>query len=103
MNKELKNIMSITIENLAKTQHDALKRHVINVLDTVKKCIEKEQYDQIEDLTFESPAGDGWGLDNQVIDFSYKDDENMDITEVAWLLNNLKTTMKRPKAKDDEI
>lgn len=90
MNKELENIMSLTVENLAKEQHNALKKHVINVLDKVKQYIEYEKYTEIENLTFESPAGDGWGLDNQVINFGYKECEELDITEVVYILKKLK-------------
>lgn len=94
MNKELENIMSITVENLAKTQHDALKQYTLNILNKVKQYIEDERYTEIEDLTFESPAGDGWGLDNQVINFGYKECEELDITEIVWKLNNLKNKMQ---------
>lgn len=95
MNKSLENIMSMTVENLAKKQHEALKQHVINVLDNVKKCIEEESYNNIEKLTFHSGEGDGWGdaSDNEVIDFSYNEGENMDIDEVVSKLINLKAKM----------
>ena len=47
INKELENLMSFRVENLAKNQHSALKKHVLDTLDTVKRYIEEEKYEEV--------------------------------------------------------
>lgn len=96
VNKELENLMSITVENLAKNQHSALKKHVLDTLDTVKRYIEEEKYEEVEqDLTFHSGQGDGWGdaMDSYVINFDYTGRDKKDITDVVCELINLKKAM----------
>lgn len=98
MNKELEQIMSMTVENLAKTQHDALKEHAISVLDNIKRLIQDEEYDKIEALTFYSDCGDGWGKDssaNNVINFAYTKNGRDDIVEVVDWLKGLKNVSSK--------
>lgn len=90
---DLKELMSTDVDTLAKKQHDALKEHVLSVLDEIADIVENEKYEQIEVHTFSSPAGDGYGLDNDVIDFGYGDD-HLDILEVAEVLKNLRVDPK---------
>lgn len=93
VNKELESIMNITVENLAKKQHDALKKHVLDTLDVVKRYIEEERYEDVEgDLTFYSGDGDGWGdaMENRVINFDYTGNGKEDIVEVINILIKLK-------------
>lgn len=92
-NKELTSIMNITVESLARVQHDALKKHVLDTLDKVKQYIEEERYEDVKaDLTFFSGGGDGWGCssENNVINFDYTGESEMDILEVAYKLIELK-------------
>ena len=90
---DLKELMSTDVDTLAKKQHDALKEHVLSVLDEIADLVENEKYEQNEVRTFSSPAGDGYGLDNDVIDFGYGDD-HLDILEVAEVLKNLRVDPK---------
>lgn len=96
-NENLKNIMSITVENLAKKQHDAIKEHVLDVLQNISELIKEEKYDQIEKFTFYSGQGDGWGnaRENDVINFAYLDNDVMDIIEITDVLKNLKDKTKQ--------
>lgn len=87
--------MQTSVENLAEKQHKELKKYVLNVLDKVIIHIEGEQYDKIKDMVFTSPAGDGYGLDNHVINFVFTDDDIMDIIEVTGRLQTLKEKSKQ--------
>lgn len=98
-NKSLKEIMSMTVENLAKKQHDALKQHALDVLDRAKKYIEEERYDDIQkDLTFYSDCGDGWGsesTENYPLEFGIEVDDRIDIAEISSELLKLKKKMEK--------
>ena len=67
---------------LAQEQYDAYKKYIVAKLDEVKEKILEEEYTEIEGLTARSPAGDGWGRDNNFIDFGF-DKEPKDILEAA--------------------
>lgn len=96
MNKELEATMKINVNNLAETQHAALKQHVYNVLELVRQAVEREDYQLVIDsLTFDSPAGDGYGTDNNCINFAYaKDNACVDITEILNKMLALKSNIK---------
>ena len=87
---ELKDLMNLNVSNLAKAQHEELKKHVIHVLEKVLDAVKDEKYDDIKDMTFESPSGDGWGMDNDCINFSYSNGDKMDVMEVVYELKRLK-------------
>lgn len=92
---ELKELMQTSVENLAEKQHDKLKQHVLNIINKLELYIDNEQYDKVEDMTFSSPAGDGYGLDNNCINFDYGNKNQyregiLDIMEVVEDLQNLK-------------
>ncbi len=87
-NEKLQEIMEkkYNPRDLAKQQHDALKQHILDTLDTIKNLIAVGDYETvIRECTFQSPSGDYTGIDSTVIDFGY-DGTNMDIYEV---LNHL--------------
>lgn len=87
----IKEVMKLNINNLAKEQHKALKEHVLGILSKVTAAIKEEKYELIGDFTFSSPAGDGYGLDSDCIDFSY-DQEVKDVLEIVRELQSLKIT-----------
>ena len=92
---DLKEILAITPETVANNQHAALKKHVLSVLDNVRKIIEEEDYEKISKVIFYSPAGDDMGLDSSCIDFSWESDQIVDIEDVCNKLNNLKELMQK--------
>ena len=93
---DVKEILSINVENLAKRQHEAVKNHALNILEIVSTLIKTEQYSKIHDLCQFSPAGDGMGDDNNYIDFGIKgignELETMDICQLCELLQKLKNS-----------
>ena len=98
MNIELSELMNTTPQELASLQHDALKKHTLEVLNIITNIIKNEQYDSLmkdENRLLEfSPAGDSYGNDNYYINFSYMKDELMDIKEIVEELRDLKKTSK---------
>lgn len=92
----LNKLMEIDVETLKQAQHDALKGFVLSKLDEVKRLIEEERYEDVKLLTYNSPAGDGYGTDKDFIDFSYDEDiknrnYGTDILEITEKLKGLKT------------
>ena len=67
---------------LAQEQYDTYRKYIVSKLDEVKEKILEEEYDEIEELTACSPAGDGWGCDNNFVDFGF-DKDPKDILEAA--------------------
>lgn len=92
----LKELMETNPQDLAVLQHKELKAHVLNILSEVADAIKNDQFHIIDDMTEESPSGDGYGRDNSYIDFGYGD-RSMDITEITATLAELYyTTHPRP-------
>lgn len=91
MKVDLKTLMQTSPEDLASTQHDALKTHVLGILETVKNLIIEENYQAIKDKhLIYSPAGDGYGSDNHFINFDFTEHQDgMDIDEVLDALMTL--------------
>lgn len=87
------NILDVDINNLKQAKYNAMKEHIIGVLDKVKDLIEKGDYDGLDELTFYSPAGDDMGCDNHCINFAWRDDEDMDINEAVEILIRLKNDL----------
>ena len=52
-------------------KHNAVKKHALDILKEVMECIEKEDYDAVEQYWSYSAAGDGYGDDNCFIDFNF--------------------------------
>jgi hypothetical protein len=91
MTVNLDQLMTVTPESLAKLQHDTLKKHFLQVLESIQIAIEKEKYDPEKLTLFASPSGDGWGLDSTCIDFGYEGcSDPIDIGEALQMLNRLK-------------
>lgn len=91
----IKDIMSINVNNLKKTQHTALKAFTIDILKTMIVNIENDNYVDAMAMLFDSPAGDGYGLDNRCISFNYTyDDDNIiDIGDILDKLQSLHNGM----------
>jgi len=87
----LRKLLETKPETLAEEQHDALKEHVIIVLDKVMTVIKSERYGDVGALTSSSPAGDGYGTDKSFIEFDWvQSNDGMDIVEVVEVLDSLK-------------
>lgn len=87
---DIKEILKMTPENLAKEQHDTLKKAVVDKLNTIARLINNEQYLKVSDFYLESsPSGDCMGCDNEYIDFS--DIYGEDIGDVIEKLIHLST------------
>lgn len=82
-------ILDVDINNLKQAKYKAMKEHIIGVLDKIKDLVDKGDYDGLDELTFYSPAGDGWGDDNSCINFAWRDGEYMDIGEATQILKRL--------------
>lgn len=89
----MKHILDLDINNLKQAKYDAMKEHIIGVLDRVKDLIEKGNYEELEEMTFYSPSGDCMGCDNHCINFAWRDDEDMDINEAVEILIRLKNDL----------
>lgn len=98
MKIDLNKLMETTPQELAKVQHDALKQHVLAVLDNIRSLIQKENYtfilDENREVILYSPSGDGYGQHNHFINFGYQKDNPLDIKEVVSQLNSLKTQIE---------
>ena len=92
-----KEIMKVSVDNLARMQLDFLKEHSIKILNDIIICIQNENFEAIEDYCSNSPAGD-LGEDNQYIDFGY-DKESKDISQITNQMWCLRTQIIRGKEK----
>lgn len=91
----LSEIMSINVDNLREKQYQALKKHVVEVLKKITDIIQNDgDLNKVVEMLAYSPAGDGYGCDNDYINFGIQsENENlkyMDIGDVCHLLHNLK-------------
>jgi hypothetical protein len=83
--------MSTRPEDLAATQHEALKLHILETIEKVRDLIIADDYKEVMDnhMLF-SPAGDGYGSDNYFINFDYScHKDGMDLYEVLGMLQDL--------------
>lgn len=69
---------------------EVLKAWILKRLDTVRRAVESEDLDAVTRLCFWSPAGDGMGEDNNVIEFGLygltTDPEYVDIVQAMTQL-----------------
>lgn len=91
----LSEIMSINVDNLREKQYQALKKHVVNILKKITDIVQNDgDLNKVTEMLAYSPAGDGYGLDNDYINFGFNSENEklkyMDIGEVCHLLHSLK-------------
>jgi hypothetical protein len=94
---KLEQLLKTTPETLAVEQHDALKAHVITVLESTLRAVKDEYYTAVNNFAQFSPAGDCMGCDNHFINFGYNDKEPLDICDVMERLIELKKIAKKKK------
>lgn len=67
-------IMKVDVDSLLREQHDSLKKHTVDCLLMVADLINNEKYAEVEEYVGFSPAGDGYGCDNNYLDLFYYED-----------------------------
>lgn len=68
----IQEILSIDVDNLKDKQYKALKNHVTDVLNKFLHNLENDDLKACFDMLDYSPAGDGYGCDNNFIDFKWE-------------------------------
>lgn len=88
---ELNELMEIDVKNLAKKQAEYLEAHIISKLEQAISHVKSHDFISLAIMTSYSPAGDGYGCENNFIDFRYSknQDDGLDILEVSKILENL--------------
>lgn len=87
-NEEVIKIMSLTPENLAKSQLEAVQTHALRIVENLKNAILQVDKSKIE--IAESLSGDArYGEDNSYIDWSYDGNGPIDISDLFWTLEKL--------------
>jgi len=89
----LKQLMAATPESIAKIQYDALQAHVLQVLNKIETAVMDADYESVWAATFSSPAGDGHGMDNSCINFTYIEGEG-DVMDIGDACNRLEELRK---------
>ncbi|MBR5704635.1 MAG: hypothetical protein IKX21_01535 [Deltaproteobacteria bacterium] len=91
----LAELLETDARTLRERQFQAMKKHVTDKLRRMAALVERDDFHSIGKNTFFSPAGDGYGCDNHVIDFGIPElGENwahLDIIEACEKLVELKT------------
>ena len=83
---EIDEIMEMDVNKLLEMKHEALKEHVLKVLNNVSKLIEEENYHRIFHVT--ECAGEFEGEDRHYIDFGYSN-YTADIMQIVSELQQL--------------
>lgn len=82
----------VSKKEINKIKFNKLKEFAVNRLKTIANLIEQDKFDEIKPFTQSSPSGDGYGCDNDFIDFSEVCGYNsLDIIELCFELQNFKT------------
>lgn len=91
----LREIMSINVDNLREKQYQAFKAHVVGVLNKITRLIQNDDFNAVMEMTRHSAAGDGYGAENDYINFGFDSDREsmrkLDIAEACNILRTLKT------------
>lgn len=91
---DIKEMLSLKPENLAAQQHEALKQYVVQKIKDFNQLINSEKYEEALNLLANSPAGDGYGCDNEYLDFSETGSE-----DIGCILRKLKSLQHMSKKK----
>ena len=93
---DIKEILSLRPETLAEKQHAAFKKYVIDKIKTFNQLINDEKYQEAIGLLADSPSGDGYGSDNEYIEYlDFSETGHEDIGDVLRRLETLKTQSKK--------
>jgi len=84
----------VSEKEIARLQFEELYDHSMQILRDVLQCLGNKKYNDIKKMTFFSPAGDGYGLDNSCLNFGTIE-EPIDIFEMVETLQNFEKIMKQ--------
>ena len=96
-----KDIMNVTVNNLAQKQLDFLKFHTVCVLKEIIDLVENEKFDEIEKKLIYSDGGD-WGEDNYYINFGYDDGDYKDMDDIVCTMKQVKEIVEQTKQQEEE-
>ena len=104
----LEEIMSINVDNLREKQYKAFKKHVLKILDKISNVIRNDgDLEEVVKMLDCSPAGDGYGTDNNYIQFGFESQDehqrDMDIGDTCRLLSELRGDKKTLKLPVDKL
>lgn len=93
----LNDFMKMSPEELASIQYKHYKDFILSQLELFVKAIKSDNLDIDKLPTFESPSGDGMGMDNTCIDFAMNgwDGDPVDIYNAFTRLKSLKELSKK--------
>lgn len=95
---DLSKLMETSPEKLAELQYNELKAFAIKILENVLGHLKQEHFEIIRnEYLFDSPAGDGYGSDNECINFTYNREQigDLDIGDIIDELEGLKKTINK--------
>lgn len=84
------NIMELDVKNLANKQYEYLKDRTILILNNIINDLKEDKLQEIQDKLEFSADGDGWGNTNWYINFSYIENEPMDLHDILYKMAQLK-------------
>lgn len=89
---DIKEIMSIDVNNLKQKQFEIMKKHVLQKIKHVEDLIKANKFEELQNELVFSPSGDGYGTDSHHVDFAYDDNsaESLDLDDVLEILISLK-------------
>lgn len=89
-------------DNIIATQkYEYVKKRSLEIIDNLRKCIASDRFDEAEGMLEHSPAGDGYGCNNDYLDFIsvFNNDESKpemaDIGYIIYTLRELKNTITK--------
>ena len=85
----------VSEKEINRMKFTALKQGVLDIIARVKDAVSSEDFAKVKDFTSYSPAGDGYGRDNQFIAFGQLtgEEDDLDIVDVCRLLTQLKKSL----------
>ena len=96
MNNTLQDIMGIDANNLKERQYEALKAHMLSVLNGFVKQLEADNMEACYAFLDYSPSGDCMGCENTFINFEWKgakeDQYGYDAGKLLEIMAGLKGT-----------
>lgn len=81
----------VSKKHINEIRHKKYKEGMLLIAKKLVKAIEEEDISLIKDYIENSPAGDGWGCDNDFLDFSSIDADNTYAVDVSDAFGHLKT------------
>ena len=94
----------VSEKEISRIKFVELKNAVLERLETIIKLVKENKFSQIEEYLAYSPAGDGWGNDNDYINFNdiveLDREDGTDISDIIDELNRLNELVKHNKSEE---